>query len=131
MTLLFSCALAAAAQAATLSSPPGAFDSAATGAGLCRPGYAHAHRSVSYSVRDRVYDRYGLPRGSRRGYVIDHFIPLELGGLNVAANLWPQTRFDAHRKDLDENRLRYAVCSGAQTLPAARAEMVRLWARRG
>ena len=80
-------------------------------------------------MRDAVYDRYGLPRGTRRGFVIDHLVPLELGGRNDLANLWPQKRADARRKDRDENRLHAAVCSGRSTIEAARAEMLRRWRR--
>jgi hypothetical protein len=111
------------------SSPAGAYDPAATRAAVCSTGYARAHRSVPYRVRDRIYDAYGLPRGSRRGYVIDHFIPLELGGTNDPANLWPQSRSEAHRKDRDEDRLRAEVCAGEISLDAAREEIRRLWRR--
>lgn len=106
----------------------GAFDPTATPAQVCAPGYARAHRKVPYRLRDLVYDRYALPRGSRRGYVIDHLIPLEIGGTNAIANLWPQPRAAAHRKDRDEDRLHAEVCSGEIPLAAARAEILRLWA---
>jgi len=109
------------------SSPPGSFDPAATPAAVCTTGYARSHRSVPYRFRDTVYDAYGLTRGHRAGYVIDHFVPLELGGTNDRANLWPQTRAEAKRKDLDERRLRAEVCSNAVTLDSARAEIIRLW----
>jgi hypothetical protein len=39
---------------------------------------------------------------------VDHLIPLELGGSNDIANLWPQsyvTVWNAHMKDRLENRL--------------------------
>jgi hypothetical protein len=117
------------ARADAFAPPTGAFDPAATPAQICALGYAHAHRKVPYRVRDLVYDRYGLPRGSRRGYVIDHLVPLELGGTNAIANLWPQTSAAAHRKDRDEDRLHAEVCAGAISLAAARAEMLRLWRR--
>jgi hypothetical protein len=111
------------------SSPPGAFDPAATYAAVCTAGYARSHRRVPYRLRDAVYAAYGLPRGHRTGYVIDHFVPLELGGTNDRANLWPQTRAEAKRKDLDEGRLRAEVCSNALSLDSARAEILRLWRR--
>jgi hypothetical protein len=110
--------------------PPGAYDPTATRNQVCQYGYARSHRNVPYRLRDAVYNAYGLPRGSRRGYVIDHFIPLELGGSNVRANLWPQTRAEAHLKDRDEDRLRAEVCSGAVSLDSARAEIRRLWGSR-
>ena len=82
---------------------------------------------MPYHLRDTVYRRYGLRRGFRRGYVIDHFIPLELGGRNDLANLWPQPREQSHRKDRDENRLHDAVCTGSESLADARAEIARTW----
>ena len=114
---------------AAFAPPPGAYDRAATVAEVCALGYARRHRRVPYRLRDAVYRRYGLPRGTRRGYVIDHLVPLELGGRNDPANLWPQTRADARRKDRDENRLHEAVCAGTMTLAAARADMLARWRR--
>jgi len=63
---------------------------------VCTYGYARAHRNVPYAERDAVYSEYGIPRGTRsasprRGYRIDHLVPLELGGANDVRNLWPQT----------------------------------------
>ncbi|MBD5654307.1 MAG: HNH endonuclease [Candidatus Eremiobacteraeota bacterium] len=114
------------ASAATITAI-GAFAPSATRAQICTFGYAHAHRNVPYRVRDIVYDRFGLPRGHRRGYVIDHLIPLELGGTNAIENLWPQPRAAAHRKDLDEDRLHEELCAGTISLVDARSEMLRLW----
>jgi len=51
------------------------------------------------------------------------------GGSNAIANLWPQPRAAAHRKDLDANRLHDEICAGEISLAAARAEMLRLWAQ--
>lgn len=120
-------AAAAVGRARAFAPPVGSYDRLASVAAICTLGYARRHRRVPYRVRDEVYDRYGLPRGMRRGYVIDHLVPLELGGRNDLANLWPQKRSQAHRKDLDENRLHDEVCSGEISLPAARAEILRLW----
>jgi hypothetical protein len=124
---IFTCATFAPAAAFT--PPIGSFDPTSTPAQVCALGYAREHRNVPYRMRDLVYDRYGLPRGSRRGYVIDHLVPLELGGTNAIANLWPQPRAAAHRKDLDEDRLHGEVCAGELSLSAARAEIIRLWRR--
>jgi hypothetical protein len=96
---------------------------------LCAPGYAPAHRLVSRSTKTKIFVRDGVPAAARRGWVIDHYIPLELGGTNVDANLAAQPKDEAHRKDLDEDRLHEAVCSGSMTLAAARAEMTHHWRR--
>ena len=107
--------------------PRGSFDARVTVAEICTLGFARRHRRVPYRLRDAVYNRYGLRRGFRRGYVIDHLIPLELGGRNDLANLWPKSRARSYRKDRDENRLHDAVCAGNESLADARAEIVRLW----
>jgi hypothetical protein len=124
-------AIAAALLVATsFTPPPGAFDVHAGAAQVCAYGYTRPQRALdTYAVRDRIYNAYGLRRGHRAGYKIDHLVPLELGGITVDANLWPQTDADAARKDLDENRLRADVCSGRMTIDAARAEILRLWRR--
>ncbi len=106
-----------------------AYDPNATVPQICAPGYSKAHRHVTYALRDRIYDRDGLPRGSRRGYVIDHRIPIEIGGSNDASNLFAQTRSEAKRKDRLEDGLHADVCSGHTTLAAARAEILKAWSR--
>ncbi len=127
---MFVCALFAIHQPhASASTATGAYDARATSEAICTLGYARRHRNVPYRVRDHIYTAYGLARGHRRGYVIDHLVPLELGGTNEPANLWPQPRAESKRKDLDEGRLHDEVCSGRITLGAARAEMLRLWRR--
>jgi hypothetical protein len=107
----------------------GAFDPTVTPAQVCAPGYAQAHRHVDRTTRDRAYAHAGIPRGQRRGWTLDHIIPLELGGTNDLANLAPQPRAEAKAKDRDENRLHRAVCSGRMTLAQARAEITRRWSR--
>ncbi len=109
--------------------PAGSFDARVTVGEVCTLGFARRHRRVPYRLRDAVYNRYGLRRGSRRGYVIDHLVPLELGGRNDLANLWPQPRVQSYRKDRDENRLHDAVCTGSESLADARAEILRIWRR--
>ena len=60
----------------------------------------------------KVYRAYGIARGDPR-YVIDHRVPLELGGADVPANMWPEPRAgqrNAADKDRLERALRKAVC---------------------
>ena len=49
-------------------------------------------RNVSSGLRQRIYEAYEVPREERKGYTIDHLIPLSLGGSNHAKNLWPQPK---------------------------------------
>jgi len=109
------------------STTPGAIASS-NPAVVCQYGYAEAHRDVPYSVRDRVYNEYGIPRGHRKGLRIDHLVPLEIGGANDVRNLWPQSLGDSKRKDEVEDALRVAVCvSHTLTLASAQAAIARNW----
>lgn len=94
---------------------------------VCMPGYAHRVRHVPYAERDRVYLAYGIPRGHRKGYVIDHLISLELGGSNDEHNLWPQPRAEAKAKDRIEGKLHAAVCSQHLPLRDAQTRIQQDW----
>ena len=120
-------ALLAALALPNASTTPGAIASS-NPAVVCQYGYASAHRDVPYSVRDRVYNEYGIPRGHRKGLRIDHLIPLETGGSNDVRNLWPQPLGESKRKDEVENALRVAVCvRHTLTLASAQAAIARNW----
>jgi hypothetical protein len=119
------------ASAATFAPPPGAADPQATEATVCVRGATLAERARdTYELRDRVYRAYGLERRHRRGWRIDHMIPLELGGLTTEANLWPQPVAESYRKDADEDALHEAVCAGRLSLREAQARMLRRWGPR-
>jgi hypothetical protein len=106
---------------------PGAVQSSDTGA-ICTPGWAEAHRDVSWQTKDAVAAEYGL--SSRYGYEIDHLIPLELGGANTVANLWPEpygSPYGAIEKDGLEDWLHEQVCNGALALGTAQHEIATNW----
>jgi hypothetical protein len=61
---------------------------------------------------------------------IDHIVPLELGGSNAIANLFPERGNRAanyHAKDALENRAKAAVCAGTLSLRAARRGFATNW----
>ena len=74
----------------------------------------HRHRHDAMMIMDE----YGLAPESRPEFEIDHLVPLELGGSDDLANLWPEPRFsiepewNAERKDELENALHALVCNG-------------------
>lgn len=77
-------------------------------------------REVSREVRRHVLATYGLARRQASGaYEIDHLIPLELGGSNDIANLWPEAAPGFHDKDRAENELHARVCAGRVRLEDA------------
>jgi hypothetical protein len=84
-------------------------------------------RDVPAALKRAVYKSYGIGLLRRVLFVVDHLVPLELGGLNLQANLWPQPRREAKKKDLDENRLAAAVAGGNITLAEAQTQILKLW----
>ncbi len=97
---------------------------------VCVPGYARAMRHTSGRLKHRIYREYGIePRPGH--YEIDHLISLQLGGADVAANLWPQSHdtepWNARVKDQLENFLHAEVCAGRMSLPQAQAEIAQDW----
>lgn len=113
---------------------PGAVFPLATSAAICVKGYSASVRRVSPDTRRRVFQQYGLSPVPGR-YELDHLIPLELGGSNAIANLWPEpiAVADGHRqlgakvKNRLENTLRALVCGGKHSLPLAQAEIATDW----
>jgi hypothetical protein len=61
-------------------------------------GIAYCERRVWASLRDRVYELYGIDEENRHRYTIDHIIPLSIGGSNDIKNLW------AEHKDIRDAR---------------------------
>lgn len=118
MSLILMSLLAVIAGQATYGSP-----------GVCSPGYSSQHRLVTTAMKTAVYVRDGVPRSARGGWIIDHYIPLEIGGTNALSNLKAQPKAEARLKDRDENRLHREVCKGRLTLAQAQAEMRRKWKR--
>jgi hypothetical protein len=98
---------------------------------ICRPGYATSVRDVPESEKDDVYAEYGIAHHTTNQYEIDHLIPLELGGSNVEANLWPELNDHPHgylnSKDILENRLHDLVCAGQVGLASAQRLMAVNW----
>ena len=97
---------------------------------VCQPGYTKKVRHTSSQLKHRIYVEYGI---DRRGghYEIDHLIPLELGGTDVAENLWPESfdtePWNAHAKDQLENFLHAEVCAGRIPIEQAQREIAADW----
>jgi hypothetical protein len=94
---------------------PGAYDPAVTRAVLCSGGYSTDSYRPPESQTDafkfsEAYPAYSIAAGTTSE--LDHLIPLELGGANDAANLWPEVGPLPNPKDHVENALHDAVCSG-------------------
>ncbi len=109
---------------------PGAIFTNATPQQICTYGYTRSVRNVPYSEKDQAYAEYGIEQHSPGQYEIDHLIPLELGGSNDIANLWPEAgspKPGFHEKDQVENYLHDQVCSGAMPLKDAQTQIATNW----
>lgn len=77
------------------------------------PFIPHRHeRRVSEQMRRETYRRTGIPWTERHCCVVDHIVPLELGGDNSLDNLQVQTKEEGKAKDRIENFLARCVCAG-------------------
>jgi hypothetical protein len=111
---------------------PGAYARGLTKAVICSPTFRTGDvRDVPQSEKFAVEQEYGMaPRPYGRTIEIDHIVPLELGGSNDIANLFPEpgaVRDGYHVKDRLENRLHVLVCGGQMSLAAAQAGIARDW----
>ena len=111
---------------------PGAVDPAVTEADIkttiCRTGYTKTVRppaDETDQLKRQMYRAYGIPSGATSE--LDHLVPLELGGANDAANLWPEVGKIPNPKDKVELALNKAVCSGRVTLAAAQQAIAANW----
>ena len=112
---------------------PGGIDPAVTQANIqstiCVSGYTERVRPPESQTEafkfDLAYPAYGIPSGDESE--LDHLVPLELGGDNDAANLWPEVGSLPNPKDAVENALNQAVCDGRVSLARAQRAIARNW----
>ncbi len=112
---------------------PGAIDPVVTQADIhstiCVAGYTDTVRPpVSQTEAfkfDQAYPAYGVASGTQSE--LDHLVPLELGGANDAANLWPEVGPVPNPKDSVEDALSRAVCDGQISLARAQRAIARNW----
>lgn len=94
-------------------------------------------RNVSESTANKVYAEYGVKKpknnvGKNQIYEVDHLIPLELGGANDIANLFPEPAKPLpgfREKDKLENYLHKQVCAGKIKLSEAQMEIATNWVK--
>jgi hypothetical protein len=102
---------------------------------ICKKGSARDERDVSEAEKAKVYQAYGISKcggycSGKQGCEIDHLISLEIGGANTEDNLWPQPydyNWNAHDKDLLENKLHVLVCNGSISLEEAQTAIKADW----
>lgn len=81
------------------------------------------------AMRRKVFLEYGI-KGHPDNFEIDYLITPDLGGTLSMRNLWPQpysTRWNAHVKDMLEQRLHELVCDGQVDLTTAQHDIAADW----
>ena len=109
---------------------PGAVFPEASVKEICVSGYTKRVRNVPIDLKREVYSEYGVKHRVKGEYEVDHLIPLELGGSNDIANLWPEPAEPQpgfHEKDKVENYLHEQVCSGRMELRTAQSVIENDW----
>jgi hypothetical protein len=86
---------------------------------------------ISATLRTQVLRDYGMEDVPSTDYELDYLITPELGGLADRRNLWPEPyglrAWNAHAKDVLENRLPRLVCRGEIDLATAQRELASNW----
>jgi hypothetical protein len=106
---------------------PGAVNTKVTVAALCSRTATVKARPLSDGTKRRVFGAYHVARNARGGSTIDHLVPVELGGTNALANLWPVTKREARAKRVVVAKVVARVCAGEVDLATAQAAFVTGW----
>jgi hypothetical protein len=97
---------------------------------ICAPEYVASIKPVKDSLKEEAFARYGVRLEGSTGEVLDHLVPVELGGSDDLENLWPQPargEWNATQKDALEQKLRGMVCDGTITLKQAQTAIRKDW----
>jgi hypothetical protein len=109
---------------------PGATRPVAVG-DVCSMPHEDVVRDVPTSLRQQVFEEYGIVNARADDYEIDYLIAPGLGGTVDIRNLWPQSytspTWNAHVKDALEERLHQLVCSGRLDLSTAQRDIATDW----
>lgn len=94
---------------------------------ICTVGYTKTVRhSISKTERAFELKLYGYAAGTT-GLVIDHRVPLEVGGADVRENRWPQPKAESIKKDRVEDDLHARICKGTMTVREAQRRFMQDW----
>jgi hypothetical protein len=97
---------------------------------ICAPGYAASIKATKESTKEEAFSRYGLRDGKSTTEILDHLIPVELGGTDNVENLWPEPakgEWSAAQKDALEQKLLGLVCDGTLTVKQAQSAIKKNW----
>jgi hypothetical protein len=98
---------------------------------VCLMPHEEVVGEVSTSLRQEVFQKYGIGNASGGDYEIDYLITPGLGGIEDIHNLWPEPytsrTWNAHVKDALEEHLHEMVCAGKIDLPTAQRDIATDW----
>ena len=98
---------------------------------VCSMPHEEVVRAVPTSVRQEIFQEYGIENAQASNYEIDYLITPGLGGAEDLHNLWPEPytprAWNAHTKDDLEEHLHEMVCSGQLDLLTAQREIATDW----
>jgi hypothetical protein len=98
---------------------------------VCSMPHEEVIRDVSNSLRQQVFEEYGIKTVNADDYEIDYLIAPGLGGSDDIHNLWPQPyksyEWNARVKDALEERLHELVCAHQIDLKTAQKEIATDW----
>jgi hypothetical protein len=98
---------------------------------VCSMTHEEVVRDVSNSMRQEVFQEYGIRAARADDYEIDYLIAPGLGGVEDIHNLWPEpyssSTWNAHVKDALEEHLHQMVCAGKLNLSTAQSDIATDW----
>jgi hypothetical protein len=98
---------------------------------VCSMAHEKVIGDVSTSLRQEVFQEYGIANAHASDYEIDYLIAPGLGGVEDIRNLWPEPytsrTWNARVKDALEERLHQSVCSGELDLSTAQHDISTNW----
>jgi hypothetical protein len=97
---------------------------------ICAADFAATMKPLTDSKKNEALGRYGVRPDRSSGDVLDHLVPIELGGSDDLENLWPQPvggEWNAAKKDALEQKLHTMVCDGTITLKDAQSAIRKNW----
>jgi hypothetical protein len=98
---------------------------------VCSMAHEKVIGDVSTSLRQEVFQEYGIADAHASDYEIDYLIAPGLGGVEDIRNLWPEPytsrTWNARVKDALEERLHQSVCSGELDLSTAQHDISTNW----
>jgi anti-sigma factor RsiW len=98
---------------------------------VCSMAHEEVVASVSTSLRQQVFQEYGIVNDRAEDFEVDYLIAPGLGGVEEIHNLWPEPynsqTWNARVKDALEERLHEMVCAGKLDLSIAQRDIATDW----